>query len=103
MQERQHITPLSEETLEEQLEKKVEPYLKNLVQTGKLHGTNYYELYPLEEPAGTVVISFGFTESCRKYHEFIYYLLSRISVRHFRAQGAWLFHQRGKGSGRGAH
>ena len=44
MQERQHITPLSEETLEEQLEKKVEPYLKNLVQTGKLHGTNYYEL-----------------------------------------------------------
>ena len=44
MQERQHITPLSEETLEEQLEKKVEPNLKNLVQTGKLHGTNYYEL-----------------------------------------------------------
>ena len=75
MQERQYITPLSEETLEEQLEKKVEPYLKNLMQTGKLHGTNYYELYPLEEPAGTVVISFGFTESCRKYHEFIYYLL----------------------------
>ena len=96
MQERQHITPLSEETLEEQLEKKVEPYLKNLMQTGKLHGTNYYELYPLEEPAGTVVISFGFTESCRKYHEFIYYLLEA-------GYQCAILDQRGKGSGRGAH
>lgn len=36
----------------------------------------YYELYPRENPLGTVVISYGFTESVRKYHEFIWYLYS---------------------------
>ena len=36
-------------------------------------GGLYYELYPQETKKGTIVISYGFTESCLKYHELIYY------------------------------
>ena len=36
-------------------------------------GGLYYELYPQETQKGTIVISYGFTESCLKYHELIYY------------------------------
>ena len=42
---------------------------RKTVKTGGL----YYELYPQETQKGTIVISYGFTESCLKYHELIYY------------------------------
>ena len=42
---------------------------KKTAKTGGL----YYELYPQETQKGTIVISYGFTESCLKYHELIYY------------------------------
>lgn len=40
-------------------------------------GGLYYELYPQETQKGTIVISYGFTESCLKYHELIYYFICR--------------------------
>ena len=74
------ILLLDEEHLEEQMNTIVEPYLERIVRRGIMPSQLYYELYPLPEEeghfaGGTVVISHGFTESCRKYHEWIYYLL----------------------------
>jgi lysophospholipase len=51
----------------------VEPYLAERCRRGELEGI-YYEFYPQQEPRGTIVISYGFTESCEKYHELIFYM-----------------------------
>lgn len=51
----------------------VEPYLRERVIRGK-SADLYYEFYGRREPRGTIVISHGFTESCEKYHELIYYM-----------------------------
>lgn len=74
------IRLLDEECLEEQMNTIVEPYLEKIVQKGIMSSLLYYELYPFPEgegrpTGGTVVISHGFAESSRKYHEWIYYLL----------------------------
>lgn len=66
---------LPEEELASKMESLVEPYLEQRMKSGFLEGRLYYELFYLEHAKGTVVISFGYTESCRKYHEWIYYLL----------------------------
>lgn len=76
----EEIQLLDEERLEEQMDTIVEPYLEKIVRKGLMPSQLYYELYLLPEgegraAGGTVVISHGFTESCRKYHEWIYYLL----------------------------
>jgi len=63
---------ISEENYEEEMEKTVEPYLDRFIETGYFDGL-YYELFLRERSKGTVVISHGYTESCVKYHELIYY------------------------------
>lgn len=62
-----------EEDYERQMQEVVEPYLKKRRTDGMLDGL-YYEFYGQRQPKGTIVISFGFTESCEKYHELIYYM-----------------------------
>lgn len=69
------IELLDENHYSEQMKEKVEPYLESIVRRGTLRSELYYELFPLKGAEGTIVISFGFTESCVKYHEFIYYML----------------------------
>lgn len=70
---------LPEEELEQKMKTEVEPYLQSIVRGGYQPEKNglYYELYPLTDNRGTIVISFGFTESCTKYHELIYYFLRK--------------------------
>lgn len=65
---------IGEEDYQVQMQEVVEPYLRKHVTSGMLNGL-YYEMYGQAEPKGTIVISFGFTESCEKYHELIYYML----------------------------
>lgn len=71
------IQLLDEERFPDEMAGKVEPYLAGVMQTGMLHSELYYELYPLaaEDTRGTIVISYGFTESCCKLREFIYYMM----------------------------
>ncbi len=64
---------LDEEVYEAQMGDVVEPYLKDRREKGTLDKL-YYEFYGQQQPKGTIVISFGFTESCEKYHELIYYM-----------------------------
>lgn len=64
---------IEENDYQAQMQEVVEPYLKKQVTNGMLNDL-YYEFYGQAEPKGTIVISFGFTESCEKYHELIYYM-----------------------------
>lgn len=64
---------IDEEKYEEQMTDIVEPYLQKYAVCGKTAGL-HFEFYGQEEPKGTIVISYGFTESCEKYHELIYYM-----------------------------
>jgi len=80
-----------EEDLEAEMEK-VEAYLSGICISGCLTEENklYYELYPQEDAKGTIVISFGFAESARKYHELIYYFLNagyQVAVMEHRGHG----------------
>lgn len=64
---------LDEERYERQMTEVVEPYLEKAGIRGSNAGL-YYEFYGHREPRATIVISHGFTESCEKYHELIYYM-----------------------------
>lgn len=64
---------LAEDTYQTQMQEVVEAYLGQRVTSGINNGI-YYEFYGQAEPKGTIVISFGFTESAEKYHELIYYM-----------------------------
>lgn len=66
---------IEEDRYEEQMTEIVEPYLQKYAVCGKVDGL-YYEFYGQETEVhrGTIVISYGFTESCEKYHELIYYM-----------------------------
>lgn len=69
---------LSEDNFEAQMKEVVEPYLAGCCKEGYLlttGGMQHVEIYCAAPPKGTIVISYGFTESCIKYHEFIYYML----------------------------
>lgn len=69
---------LDETIFEEQMKTIAEPVLSTARQSGWLAvqgGELYYELYSQKDAKGTVVICHGFTESERKYDEFVYYLL----------------------------
>lgn len=68
-------TCIDEEKYEEQMARIVEPYLRNYAVCGKTGGL-YFEFYGQKNGGhrGTIVISHGFTESCEKYHELIYYM-----------------------------
>ncbi len=66
---------LDENRLEELMREEVEPFLEKYRTQGRLRGELNYELYRLPEARGTLVISHGSTESCVKFHEFIYYAL----------------------------
>ncbi len=64
----------AEETLRQQMDGVAEPFLASVCVGGTLKEQGlYYELYPQSASKGTIVISYGFTESCLKYHELIYY------------------------------
>lgn len=64
----------AEETLRQQMDTVAEPFLASVCVCGMCREQGlYYELYPQAAPKGTIVISYGFTESCLKYHELIYY------------------------------
>lgn len=72
------IICLDEASLDEQMKTVAEPVLSSARQNGWLAlqgGELYYELYSQKDARGTVVICHGFSESERKYDEFIYYLL----------------------------
>lgn len=63
-----------EEGLERALHDSVEPFLQNICESGRMEPEDlYYEIYPQKTDKGTIVISYGFTETCLKYHELIYY------------------------------
>lgn len=103
------VTCLSEENLKQQMEEAVEPFLMKICQCGRLQTGKkaeqeedgggaaaggqaelYYELYPQETEKGTIVISYGFTESCLKYHELIYYFFKQgyqVAVMDHRGHG----------------
>ncbi len=75
--QRCRVQCLQEETLEERMTKEAEPFLQKIRISGMMKTTEnkglYYELYPQKNAKGTIVISYGFTESCLKYYEMIYY------------------------------
>ena len=64
---------ISEEKYEEMMQRTVEPYLGKIVEAGYENGL-YYEFYRQQECKATIVICYGYTESCVKYHELIYYM-----------------------------
>lgn len=81
---------LTEEEFPRKMREEVEPFLKNVCRDGRMkterlssqeaqgmqeapHDGLYYELYLQQGAKGTIVISYGFTESCLKYHELIWY------------------------------
>ena len=72
MSGKMEIPCISEEHYAEEMAAVVEPYLFRYIEAGYYDGL-YYELFPQEEPKGTIVLNYGFTESCEKYHEMIYY------------------------------
>lgn len=57
----------------EQMENVVEPYLRKHGVSGSLDGL-YYEFFGQPAPRGTVVICFGLSEFCEKFHELAYYM-----------------------------
>lgn len=69
---------LDETQLEEQMKNVAEPILSKARQSGYLAlqtGELYYELYSQKDVKAVIVICHGFSESERKYDEFIYYLM----------------------------
>ncbi len=66
---------IDEQRLEQAMREEVEPFLEKLMVKGRLRDELYYELFRLPEARGTLVFSHGSTESCLKFHEFIYYAL----------------------------
>ena len=68
---------LPEDILEQKMEEEAEPFLQRIRVSGMMKTTEnkglYYELYPQENAKGTIVVSYGFTESCLKYYELLYY------------------------------
>lgn len=90
------VNCLAEENFKQEMEEKVEPFLAEICRCGKLEVNKqdgpklYYELYPQETGKGTIVISYGFTESCLKYHELIYYFYQQgyqVAVMDHRGHG----------------
>ncbi len=82
--QKSRVTCFLEDTLTQQMEEVAEPFLAGVCQYGRMpvaggqaedgpEAALYYELYPQAGSRGTIVISYGFTESCMKYHELIYY------------------------------
>ncbi len=63
---------ISEECYAREMLEIVEPYLQQYQCSG-VYNELYYEVFPKENPKGTVVMSYGYTETCEKYHELIYY------------------------------
>lgn len=88
------VSCLAEENFRQRMEEAVEPFLAEIRQCGRMQAAEqaelYYELYPQETEKGTIVISYGFTESCLKYHELIYYFYGQgyqVAVMDHRGHG----------------
>ena len=73
------INWILEDNYDSDMKEIVLPYLEPRLQTGYFERVPeekiYYEHYHADHPKAVVVISHGFTESIRKYHESIYYFL----------------------------
>lgn len=104
LDQKSRVECLAEDTLEARMETEVEPFLAGICVRGRMKTEKpapeekcaapveglYYELYPRDCPRGTIVISYGFTESCLKYHELIYYFYKegyQIAVMDHRGHG----------------
>lgn len=105
--QKSRVSCLLEENLEQEMDAVVEPYLQNICRTGQMRTTKlsvleaeriaevpkdglYYELFPQRNAKGTIVISYGFTESCLKYHELIFYFYQQgyqVAVMDHRGHG----------------
>ncbi len=101
------IACFSEEDFSKQMHDVVEPFLEKICRDGRMrterlspgeaegmketpHEGLYYELYPQQGAKGTIVISYGFTESCLKYHELIWYFYGQgyqVAVMDHRGHG----------------
>ncbi len=68
------VTLVDEDRFFQEMRQRVEPFLTGHKVKGYM-GKLYYELYPLKEARGTIVICHGYTESCEKWHEMISYFL----------------------------
>ena len=70
---------LAEDSLEEDMENIVEPYLEEHKTTGYFQGYDgqelYYEQYQADEEKGHIVVVHGFTDATYKFHEVMYYFL----------------------------
>ncbi len=70
---------ITEENYAQRMTEEAEPYLAARRETGFLERVPgralYYEHYRADAPKGVVVVSHGFTESIRKFHEAVYYML----------------------------
>ena len=70
---------IRESNYAEEMKSVVEPYLKARMETGfdeRVKGQPiYYEYFRSDHPKGVIVISHGFTESVKKFHEAVYYML----------------------------
>lgn len=88
---KQSIRLIPEQQFDQQMRETVEPFLESVVRRGKIRkGELYYELFPLESPTGTVVISHGYAEAGRKYYELCYYFLRhgyQVAVMDHRGHG----------------
>ncbi len=66
---------LDEKNLEQEITQVVEPFLEQYRTIGRLDDKIYYELYKLPGAKATIVFSHGASETCVKFHEFIYYAM----------------------------
>ena len=77
MTKKSRVECLPADILEQKMEEEAEPLLQRIRVRGMMKTTEnkglYYELYPQENAKGTIVVSYGFTESCLKYYELLYY------------------------------
>lgn len=68
---------ISEDNYIQEMKEKVEVNNSQLIQNGYFDGSNnekiYYEIYPVEDSKGSIVISHGYSEYLERYEEMIYY------------------------------
>ena len=73
MTKKMSLSCIAEADYAAQMEQTVEPYLREHGAFDNLGGL-YYEFYGQLSPKGTIVVCFGFSESCEKFHELAYYM-----------------------------
>ncbi len=90
--ERNDFFLLDENHYIQQMKAIVEPHLTYHMIKGRFRTdvSLYYELFPMKENKGTVVICHGFTETAAKFHEWIYNLMRQgyqVAIMEHRGHG----------------